>query len=85
MKYNLFLTDTFLKSYKKLPQEIQNRVKEKIALLRDNPFAGKKLTGSLQGDFSCRTGDYRIVYCIEREGVFVEAVGHRKDVYRKKR
>ncbi len=85
MKYNLFLTDTFLKSYKKLPREIQNRVKEKIVLLRDNPFAGKRLTGSLKGDFSCRTGDYRIIYYIERDGVFIEAVGHRKDVYRKKR
>ncbi len=45
---------------------------------------GKKLTGNLQGDFSYRAGDYRIVYYIERDGIFIEAVGHRKDIYRKK-
>jgi len=84
VKYNLFLTQTFLKNYKKLPEEIQNRVKEKILLLRSNPFMGKKLTGNLQGDFSYRAGDYRIVYYIERDGIFMEAVGHRKDIYRKK-
>lgn len=83
MKYRLFLTDTFLKKYEKLPQEIKIRVKEKLRMLKDNPFLGKKLTGDLTGEFSCRTGDYRIIYTIEKDEIFVEAVGHRKDIYRK--
>jgi len=85
VKYNVFLTSTFLRNYKKLPEGIQRRVKEEIALLGNNPFAGKKLTGHLHGDFSCRAGDYRIIYCISKDGVFIEAVGHRKDIYRKRK
>jgi len=83
VKYRLFLTDTFLKKYEKLPQKIQIRVKEKLRMLKDNPFDGKKLTGDLAGEFSCRTRDYRIIYTIEKDEIFLEAVGHRKDIYRK--
>ncbi len=83
MKYRLFLTKTFLKKYEKLPQKIQIRVKEKLCTLKDNPFAGKKLTGDLTGEFSFRIGDYRIIYTIEKDEIFAEAIGHRKDIYRK--
>lgn len=83
MKYHLFLTNTFLKKYEKVPRKIQIRVKEKLRMLKDNPFGGKKLTGDLTGEFSYRVGDYRIIYTIEKDEIFVEAIGHRKDIYRK--
>ncbi|MBN1444654.1 MAG: type II toxin-antitoxin system RelE/ParE family toxin [Candidatus Omnitrophica bacterium] len=85
MKYQLFLTNAFLKKYEKSPQKIQIRVKEKLRILKDSPFAGKKLTGELTGEFSYRVGDYRIIYTIEKDEIFAEAIGHRKDIYRKSR
>ncbi len=83
MKYNLFLTDTFIKNYEKLPQRIKKRVQVKLLLLKNNPFAGKHLTGDLKGEFSCRIADYRIIYTVEKSKIFAEAIGHRKDIYRK--
>ncbi len=83
MKYNLFLTNTFIRNYEKLPRNIQNRTKENLQVLRNNPFAGKKLTGDLKGEYSYRIGDYRIIYTMEKDEIFVEAIGHRKDIYSK--
>jgi mRNA-degrading endonuclease RelE of RelBE toxin-antitoxin system len=85
VKYQLFLTNAFLKKYEKLPQKIQIRVKEKLRILKDSPFVGKKLTGELTGEFSYMVGDYRIIYTIEKGEIFMEAIGHRKDIYRKSR
>lgn len=85
MKDALFLTDTFIRNYEKLPQKIQKKVQEKLQLIKNHPFAGKKLTGDLKGEVSYKMGDYRIIYSMEEEGIFAEAIGHRKDVYKKLR
>ncbi len=59
-------------------------VKENLQVLRSNPFAGKKFTGDVKGEFSSyRTGEYRIIYTTEKSEIFMETIGHRKDVYRK--
>ncbi len=44
---------------------------------------GKPLTGNLRGLWSYRTGDFRIIYQIQKERsiVFVITIGHRRGVY----
>ena len=42
---------------------------------------GKALSGNLAGYWTLRTGDYRIVYKIVRQEVWIYAVIHRKNVY----
>ena len=52
--------------------------------LTQNPkFYGKPLRSNLAGLWSCRAGDFRIVYEIEESKllVFVVGIGHRKDIY----
>jgi len=85
VKYNLFLTNTFIKRYEKLPDKVQSRVREILPALKNNPFIGKKLTGDLKGELSYRIGEYRIIYAIEEDKIFAETVGHRKDIYRKRK
>jgi mRNA-degrading endonuclease RelE of RelBE toxin-antitoxin system len=79
----LLLSQTFKKNYEKLPKDIQQKVKEGLQKIYLNPLSGKKLLGSLAGEFSFRIGRYRIIYFIDQEGsIWVETVRNRKDVYK---
>ena len=68
-----------------LSKKEQSRVLAALDVLRENPFAGKKLHGEHEGAWSLRVWPYRIVYTIERSiiTVTVVAIGQRKDVYRR--
>jgi mRNA-degrading endonuclease RelE of RelBE toxin-antitoxin system len=44
---------------------------------------GKPLRGTLLGLWSRRVGDYRIVYAIRREEVWVLRIWHRREVYKR--
>lgn len=69
-----------------LPRAIQEAVVETLTLLEADPQAmGKQLRGRLRGLWSCRVGNYRILYTIEgsraRQRVIVRAVRHRGVAY----
>jgi len=54
--------------------------------LSQNPHrVGKPLMGQLEGRYSARRGEFRIVYRIREEMVVVEVVDikHRRDAYRR--
>lgn len=46
----------------------------------------RSLTGSLQGLYRLRSGDYRVIYQVltAERAIVVHAVGHRRDVYRRR-
>lgn len=55
--------------------------------LLENPRRiGKALDPPLQGQFSARRGEYRIVYTIDEQAslVTVVAIAHRRDAYRRR-
>jgi len=80
----------YIKAFNKLPLQIQKRALEKIKLfkvdrlhssLKDHP-----LIGNMQGrrSFSV-TGDYRIIYKEEEQGIvflFLNIGKHGQDIYR---
>jgi len=81
----LYLTKTFQKKFHKLPKDVQTRIEEVLGEISRNPYAGKKLMGELEGEYSYRIGRYRIIYFVdEKKNIWIETVSHRKDVYRKK-
>ncbi|MBN2246248.1 MAG: type II toxin-antitoxin system RelE/ParE family toxin, partial [Candidatus Aminicenantes bacterium] len=44
------------------------------------------LKGALDGEWSLRISDYRIIYfCDEQENIWLETIRHRKDFYKKTR
>jgi mRNA-degrading endonuclease RelE of RelBE toxin-antitoxin system len=54
--------------------------------LADNPSrVGRSLRFELEGRHSAHRGDYRVVYRIDhpRHRVYILAIGHRADVYRR--
>lgn len=81
----LFLTRRFQKSFEQLDGKIQERVKKALLKIKDDSGVGKHLTGDLAGEFSYRIGNYRIIYTVEGENIWIETVRHRRDVYKRKK
>jgi mRNA interferase RelE/StbE len=84
VRYQVIFTAPAERAYRKLPKDVQRRVLDKAELLAQNPWpsGSTKLTG--HEAYRLRTGDYRIIYSVERGKllVLVLDVGHRRDIYR---
>lgn len=87
MTYGVELEPSAARALRKLDAAARVRVVTAIKLLADEPRppAATRLVGA-SGLWRVRTGAYRIVYEIhdQRLHVLVVAVGHRRDVYRKR-
>jgi mRNA-degrading endonuclease RelE of RelBE toxin-antitoxin system len=70
----------------RLPEKIAAAVLETIfaSIAADPRRAGHPLRGELEGLYSARRGDFRVVYEIDepRRAVIVHRAAHRRDVYR---
>jgi mRNA interferase RelE/StbE len=87
--YDIVISESVLKKLRDIPKDDRLRFYEKIETVAENPFADipfvKRLTNSPYYRF--RFGDYRCVYQVEKLilTVTVIDVGHRKDIYRRKK
>ena len=72
---------------KHIPSNIKIRIKQSIQqrLMLDPIKYGDYLRRSLKGYRKIRVEDYRIIYKVSKKEVLVLKIGHRKDVYKKKR
>ncbi|MBX5328048.1 MAG: type II toxin-antitoxin system RelE/ParE family toxin [Candidatus Bathyarchaeota archaeon] len=80
-KFEIRFTPRFLKKIKAFDRGVQVRMLRGISILKTDPFAGKPLRGEWKGVYSLRIGDYRVLYQIKKNEVFLLVVGHRKRVY----
>jgi mRNA interferase RelE/StbE len=67
----------------KLDSLSKSRIKRAIEtrLSVDPVKFGELLKGNLKGFRKIRVGDYRIVYKVAKEGIFILGIRHRKDIY----
>ena len=72
------------KQYKRLPKAEQTKIKRKLAGISEDPFAGKKLKGKLQGRRVVRAWPHRIIYSInEKENrIEISDILHRQGAYK---
>ncbi len=69
-----------------LPDTVRKAVLQTLILIGAEPErAGRKLVGRLEGLWSARVGNYRVLYTIESGGVVIRAVRHRAVAYRRGR
>ena len=82
----LLLTKRAKQDLAALPRTVQRAVVETLELLGGDPQSlGKQLRGRLRGLWTCRVGNYRILYTIEGKRVMVRAIRHRAIAYRTRR
>jgi mRNA interferase RelE/StbE len=86
MPYRVEFSKRAEKQFKKLPSQVQQRLRLQIDALSENPHpAGvKKLEGE-DNQYRIRVGNYRIVYAVQEAVLLVILlrIGHRREVYRK--
>jgi len=72
------------KDYEHIPKSQQAKVRKKLALLEQNPYAGKKLSGELTGIYTIRAWPYRIFYEVNKteNRVEVHKIKHRQGAYK---
>lgn len=85
MRWNVEFLESAIDALEALPEKFRFQISRKIAALDDNPFArGAERLQVPEELYRLRSGDYRIVYRVDRASRLIEIVriGHRKDVYR---
>ena len=78
----LRLTNRFQRSFERLDKSVRKRVRESMSELAGNPHLGKPLKGELSGEWSLRIGEYRVLYTIDKNIIWLETVRHRRESYR---
>jgi mRNA interferase RelE/StbE len=82
MLYGLTYHKGVHKDLKKLSPDIRNRIK--LAVLRKlskNPKLGKPMRQTLKGYRSLRVYNYRVIYRVTNQTVFILSIAHRATVY----
>jgi len=72
------------KDFRKLPRDVQRKIKPIIDNLRDNPRpAGVESIKGIKGAYRLRVGSFRVVYQVKdwEVVVLVLRIGDRKEVY----
>ena len=73
-----------LKDLEKIDFPIVERIVEKTNWLEKNfaTVVPEKLHRELADLYKLRVGDYRVIYSIRGDVIFIQSVRHRRDVYR---
>jgi len=74
-----------VKSLKRLTKKVREKIVDKIEELSHNPFYGEKLKGTELDLRRLRIGEYRVIYLVEKEKLYILIIkiGLRGDVYKK--
>lgn len=85
MAYRIEITPEGLRHMNRLPKKVRAAVLEALfGTIAENPRrAGKGLRGELEGLYSARRGDFRIIYEIDEEAmvILVHRAQHRRTAY----
>jgi len=86
--YEVEITPEGLRHLNRLPEKVRGAVLEAIfGSIAGNPQrAGKPLRGELEGLYSARRGEYRVIYEIDEASrtVLVHRAQHRRSAYRRR-
>lgn len=83
--FNVKFTPEGKKDLQKLPKNIQARVIKKLQFfaIQENPLNfSKPLINFPPATHRFRVGNYRIAFYISRKVIYVDRIGHRKEIYK---
>jgi mRNA interferase RelE/StbE len=83
--YKVAFSKEAARTLEKLTPQMQRRIITALEKIKANPLKGKRLRGGLEGLFSLRIGEMRVVYEIDstKQVVVVHGIGPRGDIYKK--
>ncbi len=82
MDYRLRIGDEALAQLREMPKEQRRRIGQRLDALQHGLQGDvRKLAGQV-GKYRLRVGDYRILFALEKDLIFVHQVKDRKDAYR---
>lgn len=78
------LSETALADFAAVPLGMKGRVMAVIERLEKWPSVSgaKPLTHNLKGHYRVRTGDWRVIFHLNRNVLMIDRIDNRKDVYR---
>jgi len=86
LAYKVRWHEKALDDLKSLDQQTARKIIDRVKnhLSQSPEKLGKSLKGVLKGLYRYRTGDYRLIYIIDRAENLISIlhIGHRKDIYR---
>jgi mRNA interferase RelE/StbE len=73
-----------LDDLKRLDKPIAKRILNKISWFSKHfeNIIPETLSGELVGAYKLRVGDWRVVYTIDFNVIVIQAIGHRKEIYK---
>lgn len=80
----IYHTDCLGKDLPKLDKSVLSRIKNTIEsrLSTEPEVFGKPLRHSKSGLWSLRVGDWRVIYKILQDEIWIVRIGHRSEVYK---
>ena len=87
--YAIFFTNQARRIFKKLPQDIQDKLKKEAGVLGSNPLSGKSLQGAYRQYRSLHTSykgvAYRIIYQIfsKTNSIVIVLADKRENLYKR--
>ena len=84
-RYRVRLRPDLVAFIRHLHPEIRSRLRNALEAIEMDPFLGKPLKDPLEGLYSFRVSDYRIVYEIRRQEILIEVIdiARRRIVYQR--
>ena len=85
--YSVLVSTTASKEFRALQKEEQDRIREKLKELAENPINNsnrldtKKLSGTEHEYFRLRVGDYRVIFYLQEKTIRVVRIAIRSDAY----
>ena len=86
-RYRIVFTPSAERAFLALSKDVQRRIDQRLLTLQDNPRpAGITALKGDAGILRLRVGDYRVLYTVHDDQVviLIVAVGHRREIYRRK-
>jgi mRNA interferase RelE/StbE len=87
LPYTVVINRSAERELKSLAPDIAKRIGERLRTLAEDPHPAQSRLLKSSPNFRLRVGDYRVIYSVNEaaEEVIIIAVGHRREVYRKRR
>lgn len=77
-------TEDALEDLEKLDKPVIKRILNKLTWFSNNfeHITPESLSGELASTYKIRIGDWRVIYTLEENLIVIQAVGHRRDIYK---